>query len=58
MYKVIIRHRPEYNTPLQIQQADNLDEANDTREEIEQQFGQALILTNEEIELLKEILNR
>ena len=39
-------------------EADDLDEANDTKEEVEQIFGQALILTDQEFKELKEILQR
>lgn len=56
MYKIIVRNRPEYKSPLMIFGADDLDEANDTKDEVEQKFGQALILTDQEFKELKEIL--
>lgn len=58
MYKIIVRNRAEYKSPLIILEADDLDEANDTKEEVEQIFGQALILTDQEFKELKEILQR
>jgi len=46
--KVIVKHRPEYNTPIRVFDAEDEDEARDTADEAEQGFGQALILTDQE----------
>ena len=48
MYKIIIKYRPEYKTPMRIREADNLEEAYDKQDEVEQGFGSCLILNEEE----------
>ena len=46
--KVIIKHRPEYKTPVKVYSTDDNNEAIEIAAEAEQQFGQAIILTDEE----------
>ena len=42
VHKVIVRNRPEYKSPLLALGAyDKIEEANDTKDEVEQKFGQA-----------------
>ena len=56
MYKIIIKYRPEYKTPMRIEEADSLEEAYDTQDEVEQGFGSCLILNEEEYKELKQLL--
>ena len=48
MYKIIVKYRPEYKTPMRIEEAEDLEEAYDTQDEVEQGFGYCLILNQEE----------
>ena len=55
MYKVITKHRPEYKTPVKVYSTDDKNEAVEIAAETEQQFGQAIILTDGEF---KELINQ
>ena len=48
MYKIIVKYRPEYKTPMRIEEVEDLEEAYDTQDEVEQGFGSCLILNQEE----------
>ncbi len=52
MYKVIVKHRSEYNTPVKVYVVDNTDEANDIMDMAKQQFAQGIVLTDEEFKEL------
>lgn len=56
MYKIIIKYRPEYKTPMYIEEAEDLEEAYDIQDEVEQGFGSSLILTEDEYKELKQLL--
>jgi len=58
MYKVIIKYRPEYKTPISIEEVEDIDEAYDLVDDAEQQFGVGIILNKEEFEELRELLNQ
>ena len=42
MYKIIVKYRPEYKTPMRIEEVEDLEEAYDTQDEVEQGFGSCL----------------
>ena len=58
MYKVIIKYRPEYKTPIRIEEAEDIDEAYDLVDFAEQQFGVGIILNQEEFKELREKINQ
>lgn len=58
MYKVIIKYRPEYKTPIRIEEAEDIDEAYDLVDDAEQQFGVGIILNKKEFKELRELLNQ
>jgi hypothetical protein len=58
MYKVIIKYRPEYNAPIRIEEAEDIDEAYDLVDEAEQQFGVGIVLNQEEFKELREKINQ
>ena len=55
MYKVITKRRPEYKTPVKVYSTDDKNKAVEIAAKTEQQFGQAIILTDAEFkELIKQ----
>tara|TARA_B100000900_G_C20492956_1_gene680366 strand:+ start:980 stop:1150 length:171 start_codon:yes stop_codon:yes gene_type:complete len=50
--KVIIKHNPEYKTPVKVHEVEEVEDAWDLIDEAKQSFGQGIILTNQEFEQL------
>lgn len=50
MMKVIVKHNPEYATPVEVYDVEDINEARDLIDEAAQGFGQGIILTNDEFD--------
>ena len=48
MYKILIKYPPEYNTPLRIEERENLEEALGLADEVEQGWGSCMVFNKEE----------
>ena len=50
--KVIIKHNPEYKTPVKVHEVEDVEDAWDLMDEARQSFGQGIILTDEEFKYI------
>lgn len=50
MMKVIVKHNPEYATPVEVYDVEDINDARDLIDEAAQGFGQGIILTNDEFD--------
>lgn len=45
MKRLIIAYPPEYKTPIRIEECEDIEEVNDIQDEVQQQFGTCVVLT-------------
>ena len=52
MYRLIIAYPLEYRTPIRIEECEDIEEVNDTQDEVQQQFGTCVVLTESQYQEL------
>ena len=52
MYKLIIAYPLEYKTPVRTEECEDIEEVNDIQDEVQQQFGTCVVLTESQYQEL------